>query len=760
MAASKSTAYLDDKPLLNSSTVGWALRTGTQPVMGSFEMIPEDANALFAGGARKSPVTLTITPPNGNAVVVTNLWILNIAPGPNPFIVSVTVADRRWFWSYAHTLRRLNMRRRVGNKLAIASDRAPQQLNQSIPNFDYWPWSLNSGASWKPADALRDIMTNSLDGVLAKEKQYWGQQANMTLDSRLTSGGSGLPIEDFQLDDQGDGAVQRLIKYLPEAEVYVDYNGDVVFFSRTGGDEESIYKAILPEIPGGGHAALVSNAALRPSKVNIYFTPEVEVRFDALENANSSATGSSNHDVDTTTGPTGGSIKVSYQRQLDNVLPSVDYQLTVNGNTIPMGTYILMDDAFIAWGNLPIQGASQKLDHPIIQRAFVPWLDLWSKLNQIGQKPNPAGGNSSPWVERIAAVQNHYRTTYRLPSAWTNQMLSIRAYRVSIIDPQSAMRAPSLAYCDYALVYSQRQQARNAQAGDVFDVAQNRSGYPKNNTLDNTVSPSPAYITVVDQDQGVIHVNYRIDLNRFIEMVLPSNLTISNNSLPTTDISNRSRAITFDTLNQAGGYASLSSSFRLATILTCVPASPNNINQLYKITVSPQDVQDVVPQGQNTGLTNAQGPEMDIHCGLDTARIMWLDSRSSDIEAIFGIQNSAASSTPLTPNLKGLVINGEDGSLSTGASLTNLAKAEAAKVYAALADHYEGTVTGGMNGNVHLNGMLTEISHKLDPNGVTTTQLTMPSTAERMTRQIDVFRFLNSTSRAAILKLVQPQGGA
>lgn len=759
MVAQKSTASLENYPILNSAPVTWSLRSGVSPVIQSVDMVPEDAQALFQGGARKSPVTLTITGSAGQSLTVKNLWILNLAPGPNPYVTSVTLADRRWFWSYAHTLRRLNMRRRVGNKLAIASDLAPIQLNQSVPNFDYWPWSLNKGAVWQVDDALRDIMTNSTDGVLQKENQYCGLTANMIIDSRLTSGGSGLPIEDFQLDDQGDGAVQRLIKLLPEGEVYVDYNGDVIFFSRSGGDEQGIYNAILPEIPGGGHAALVSNAALRPSKINVKFTMEVEVRFDALENATATASGSTNHDVDTTVGPTGGGIKVSYQRTLDNVLPSVDYQLSVNGNTIPMGTYILMDDAFTAWGPLPIQGANQNLDHPLIQRAFVPWLDLWSKLNQIAQQPGP-NGNVNPWVERIAAVQNNYRTTYRLPSAWMNQMFSLRAFRLVTIDPQSGMRGPSLAYCDYAIVYSQRQQARNAAAAGNFDIAQNRSGYPKNGVLDNTVAPAPAYITVIDQDQGIIHINYRIDINRLIEKILPSNLNASNNSMPTTDISNRNRAITFDTLNKAGGYASLSPSFRLATVLTCVPASPNNLNQLYSVGVTPQDVQGIVPQGQTSGLMTALGPEMDVHCGLDTARIMWLDSRSSDIEAIFGIQNGVASPTPLTPNLKGLVINGEDGSLSSGASLTNLAKAEAAKVYAALADHYEGTVTGGMNPNVHLNGMLTEITHKLDENGVTTTQLTMPSTAERMTRQIDVFRFLNSTSRAAILKLVQPQGGA
>jgi hypothetical protein len=651
------------------------------------------------------------------------------------------------------------MRRRVGNKLAIASDQAPQQLNQSIPNFDYWPWSLNQGAVWSAQDALRDIFQNTTDGVLAKEQQYWGVMPQYTLDSRLTGARNASPIEDFQLDDQGDGAVMRMLKYLPEAEVTVDYDGTVIVFTRVGGDELALYNAILPEIPGGGHAALVSNAQLRPSKINVYFTPEVEVRFNALENASSTSQGSANHDVDTTTGPTGGSIKVSYIRQLDNVLPSVDYQLAVNGNTIPMGTYILMDDAFNAWGPMPIAGQSTNLDHPLIQRAFVPYLDLWTKLGVIGSAPDP-GGQLKRWPERIAAVKNNYRTTYRIPSAWRNQMLSMRSYRVATIDPQSGMRGPSLAYSDYCMVFSQRQKDRNAQAGNVFDWAANRSGYPSSGILDSTATPAPAYVTVVDEDQGVIHVNFELDLMHSIEQILPSKLQTSGNAMPTTDITNRQRAITFDTLNAAGGYASLSPSFKLATVLTCVPASPNNINQLYKVTVAPQDIQDIVPAGGQAGLTNAQGPEMDIHCGLDTARVMWLDSRSADIEAIFGIQNGQASATPLTPNLVGLVINGENGSLNTGASLVNLARAQAASFYAALVDHYEGNPTGGMNGNIHLNGMTTEIRHTLQPNGMTTTALTMPSTAERMSRQVDIKRWLNATDRAAILKLVQAQGGA
>jgi hypothetical protein len=763
MTLHKAIATIDGFPLLNSANVSWSLRSGVHPVLESFEMIPEDAEKLFQGGTRKSPVTLTIVADQGNPVIVTNLWVLNIAPGPNPFIASVTLADRRWFWTYAHTLRRYNMRRRTGNKIVNRSDQVPVEAQQSVPQYKYWPWSLNVERPWDAESALKDMMLNPLDGVLQKEKQFWGTAANLVIDTRLMDNGSGIPIEELQIDDQGDAAVERMVGYLPEAEVTVDYNGNVVVYARTGGDEEAIYKAILPEIPGTGHIGLVSNAALRPSQINVKFTFEVEVRFDFLEDAVTSSGRNGSHDVDTVaTNNSAGQIKVSYLRQAENVLPSVDYELFMNGNTLPLGTYILFNDAFEAWGPMPVRlsgGTSVAITHQLVQKAFVPYLDLWEKLGVVGQFPGPDGALQR-WPERVAAIKNHYRQTFRLPSAWTEQMISIRAYRVAIIDPQSGMRGPSLAYGDYCAIASQRQYARNAQAGSVFEWAFNRSGYPASGLLDSKATASPAQVVILDEDQGVFRVEYMLDMMRATEQILPSKLDVANNAMPTTDITNRERAITFDTLNRAGGYASLSPNFKLAVVLTCVPASPNNLNQLYSISVKPSDVANIIPQGAKTGLLNAQGPEMDIHCGLDTARVAWVDSRAADIEAIFGIQNGAAAGKPIPLNVDNLIINGSKSDLNSGASLTNLAQAEAAKFYAALVDHFEGGVSGYMNGGVHLNGMVQDITHTLHPRGETTTQLTLPSTAVRMSKQIDVFRFLNAKSRAVILKLVQPQGGA
>ena len=96
---------------------------------------------------------------------------------------------------------------------------------------------------------------------------------------------------------------------------------------------------------------------------------------------------------------------------------------------------------------------------------------------------------------------------------------------------------------------------------------------------------------------------------------------------------------------------------------------------------------------------------------------------------------------------------GESGDLATGASLNQIALAAAASVYGSLVDRYEGSITGYMNGDVHLAGWTSELSHELDANGVATTRATFPEAVP----QINLLSFLDSNSRAAILKLVQPE---
>jgi len=721
-----TTATLGGKPLLGTSPVRWTLREGVQPVIETFDMAPADALAVASSGG---PVELVIEPgasmpPKPTPLRVRNLWVLNIAPGDNQYVSRVTVADRRWFWSYAHVLRRYNMRRNVGVKRILASDQAAVPFDRA-PEVAYWQWSLNKGIRWVPLSMVLDVMK----AVSETERQHHGQGFPVKVDDRIGSKIQSLPIEELTLDDPGDQAIQRALSYLPEAGVYVDYDGTVTVYSRASGGEKEIVQALQPELFGEGHSDLVENSLIRPKEIHVLFTREVELRFDFVENATASSTRADLGDA----------------RLMENVLPVPDYQLTVGGRTIPQDTWITTDEAFVAWGNLPLVGITRRLDHDLVQRAFVPHMDLWAALQIAGDQPS-ANGTLVNWIGRLAAVQVHYRRSFRVNPKWTDRMLSMRAYRLATIDPQSGQRGPASVYGDYCIMYTQRSIWRNIAQNRPLDYCINRTAYPSSGNLDSTAVTSPAILTIPDPDQGIIHVDYVIDPNRVYEMILPSQMQLD--SMPTANIVQRERPISFDTVLAGGNPPRLSPAFKLAVVISAVPASPNTTQQLHRIVVKPSDVRSLLPEGQHAGLTNAKGPIMEVRIGaqVEVARIQWKDDRSKEIEKIFGI-------TEGEPNLTDLVLNEDtNADRSTGASLNAIAKARAAAIYGSLVDRFEGATTGYMNGGVKLAGYASEIVHQLSPDGVATTAVSLPPEVP----QISLFSFLSSSDRAAILKLVQP----
>lgn len=723
----KPTATLGGKTLiLGEQGVEWTLREGVLPSTKTFEMSPDDAKS-FIGYTK--PVELIITPLQGKPVKVTNLWVLNVQPGPDPFTSLVTVADRRWFWSYGHVVRRYNMRRKVGTKRLLANDLQLDVNFDRAPDIAYWRWSKNGNVKWVAFTAIADVMK----AVSQIEKNYTGQSFNIKIDDRIGSKISNLPLEDVEIDDAGDQAVERMKAYIPEAGVTVDYDGTIVFYSRAAGDEEKIIGAAMPEIWHEGHTDLVRNSLMRPKEIHVLFTREVEVRFDFKEVASAHA--------QTVTDEPLGEL-----RRMENVLPVTDYQLIVNGRTLPQGCWITMDDAFRSWGNLPIVGPTRKLDHDLVQRAFIPQMDLWAALQMVGERPD-SFGNLAPWPGRISATEKNYRQTFRFNSRWVDRFLSFRAYRLATVDPQSGQRGLSMAYGDYALMPSQRAIWRNHAQGHPGDYAINKSAYPTNANeyLDSTALPSPGVVEIVDHDQGIVRVDYAMDNNRTYEMVLPSQIKLD--SMPTADYIQKSRPIAMNEVSD-GAFKPprLDSSYKMAFLISAIPASPNTTQQLHRIVVKPSDVKELLPASQRVGLDDAKGPVMEIRIGggKEVARIAWRDDKATEIEKIFGLTSGQ-------PNLEGLVLNEGPTQGAFGPSLNSIAKAEAAAVYGSLVDRYEGSMTGAMNGDLHLSGWVSEITHRYAPTGETTTRVAMPAQIPRMSMQ----SFMSSSERAIMLRLAQ-----
>src|SRR3990167_1788613 len=721
---SKTSATLSDIPLLGSSPISWRMTEGVRPNIQTFDVEPVEAVELYR---TRGPFTLKITCPDTQVLQISNLWVLNVSPSETPYISRITVADRRWFWSYTHIMRRFNMRRNVGVKRLRASNEFVSRFD-SAPLVQYWKWSTNKGQPWKANEIIEDVFNNEIAGV---ELESNHTRPSLVVADDLVNSIRSLPIEELTIDDQGDKALSRILALIPEAGITVDKDGVTTVFSKASGREEELVTAQLPEIRGMGHTELVKNSTIRPKEIHVLFTREVEVRFDFDEST--------------------GATRTEDTRYMDNVISIPDApNLQVGADLQPQGTWITMNAAFTAWGDLPNLGTP--LTHGIVQRAFIPHQDLWEIIQAAGARPTK-GGSVANWVGRIAEVQNRYRMTFRLNSRWVDRYLSARAYRATTIDPQSRQRRPSRAYGDYSIMYTQRSIWRNYAQGQPLDYVINKSAYPSSGKIDSTAEVSPADVLMVDSDQGIVHVEYKIDPNRVYEMILPSQVSVE--AMPTADIRQRTRPITFDSAPRGAKLPSLSPNFKLATILTLVPASPNTAQQLHRVVVRPAQVRGLLPQSQQTTLRDAYPPIMEVRIGAKTevARVQWLDSESSTIEQIFGItevEKDAKSKAAFADRVNALTINQGTSALDTGASLTAIALAKAASIYGSLVDRYEGEMAGYLNGNIHVNGWGDHVEHKLDVNGVATTSVKMAETVP----QFDIMSWLDSNSRAAILGLV------
>jgi hypothetical protein len=136
--------------------------------------------------------------------------------------------------------------------------------------------------------------------------------------------------------------------------------------------------------------------------------------------------------------------------------------------------------------------------------------------------------------------------------------------------------------------------------------------------------------------------------------------------------------------------------------------------------------------------------EIRISGSIEVARVQWLDARKDDIEKAIGIQDGE-------PNLNGLVINEGVTSANGGASLNNIALAQAASIYASLVDRYQGESTGYMNANLEPSGYVGRVEHMVGTDAVATTRVSFPEDVQ----PISLFAYLGAGDRKVIMKLVR-----
>lgn len=720
-------ATLNGVPLIGAVINRWRFKEGILPVTETLTVSRSHGKGLIPYDGKPLASTLIIDDGENKPLVVSKLTIVGFLPGEDPWTQKVVVADRRWLWRYVHVLRRFNIRRRG----AFQRRGKWNEKLQPVPTQEvtYAAWSLDPlvNAPWKPIRALNSIMM---------EKDALNiPPSDIRYDSSLGIELEKLDLENVELDDRGHLAVQRVLKAIPGAAVFVNEEGKVVFYQKNSGFEKEMIEKAGEEIQRGGHIEYITNEEVRPEFVDVYFTVEAEVRFDYIESTR--RTSSSSFDP----------------RELHNVLPAPDFKLTMpDGRVITQGTWVefsdFLDSAVVKQGKGLLENLTVEKWFKLIREAFVPELNLWSAMLLTGiVTPNSDEVN---WMARVSAIQKHYRQTFRIHQRWLERILSMADYLVGTIDPANGQRAPAMAFSDHAVKNAFKGMIHLARNGQDMRYATNVRGYASN--LDNAV-PAPATVTITDPDQGVIHVEYQTDPYNLQDKVLPS-LLENIPGVSAEDATSGKISILHDAINRKGAKKpSLSEAHKLAVVITCVPASPNNKQQLYRIRVKPSDIVDRLPQHMHASL-NKVNPglveEVRIGAGMETARVRWRDDRSTDIEKIFGVRDGA-------PNFKDLILNDDpSGSVKsvgggTSASIREIAFSAAAAVYANYHDRFMGSkVVHGKSGLVPA-GNLQEVVYEVGTDGKFISNISLPDNPEGL----DLFAFMNESTRRIITKNAQ-----
>jgi hypothetical protein len=485
---------------------------------------------------------------------------------------------------------------------------------------------------------------------------------------------------------------------------------------------------LLPELVGFGHIVTLNNALMRPARINVYFTREIEVRFDFAEPS---------------TYVGGTQVLNAESRVCDNVLPVPDYQLPETNPTWCEGTWITMNQAFEAWGTLGEDVGY--LNYDLLCKAFVPFMDIMSILQAVGSNDVRVD-----WGARLAAVQQHWRQTFRINPRWKSRIKALRPYRVATLDTTTGKRSPAVAYCDYMTLGTQRLWMKNFRDATDHEFARNYVGYPAAGTkLDSTFKPAPGIVSIVDEDQGIIRLDFIMDPIRLTDCVVPGNMV--ENSRPSAridQVNNTYRPITFDSVimgTQADSIPRLKPSHKIAFVMTAIPGAPNNNTQLQKVTVFPGDVR---------AKGDCRGPVWNVFVGsnIETARIKWSDDDSAAIERAFGIGNDvpASANDGAMTALDGLCVN-LFGPSEGAASLRGIALAVAARIYGRLADHLVGSAAGAMNPALRPMGWISEIVHEIGTNGAPVSKMHMPDTIPALS----LHSYLDPDTRATVMRLVK-----
>lgn len=614
---STPSATLDGFPLDASSPIGWTYQAGVEPHRRVFSCHRGVAEAILAQAQPGSSV-LEFDVPGFGRERVEKLTLLRVGAAADPNLATVEVADMRYLLAQRRVYGRYNVRRRTGERRRVQRQGVPVAVNRPVDDVAFAPWSIDGERRWEPGNMIRRV----LDRLLRDGERY--EIRPLSLHS--------FPVEGLLIDDPGDGCLRRLAGYFGGLiDYYVDAGGTLVVYDKADGSERALVgldvsgrgsrvrgapAAGPPSVVGPPLWSLVDRSIERPVEFFVYFSRLAELRFDGQDENDAGADRGERGDI---------------PLHMEMVLDVPDVELAIPeldgrpARTVLEGTWITFREALAAWNAAGWPLGCELTLLEIRKRFLVPdglySLYAPAHLDEEGI-----------YARRLAAVLRCFRQTYRIVREWRDRLGELFAQRVELRDSENGTWAASEVYGDYAITLTRRGQEKALAANPKnAAVVVNRyaAGQVQASVHGNTITslrPAPAAVQIVDQDQGIVRLNYLLEPRLGERAIVPS--AVQADTIPSMDP-------TAPVYEQNMALARLSARHEVSVVLSTMPVAPNDTRALHVEKVTPEEVEAFL--GLKVGTCRGPRAEIRAHPAnrRGCSRHAWDDWRAAEIRLAF-----------------------------------------------------------------------------------------------------------------------------
>lgn len=720
-------ATLGGVPLLAVGPVSWPQVTGTGAPAQIFHVHDSAWDRMKA--LLGKPVTLSVTSDTAPPWTWEKLYPLREVPTSFPKHRGVLVTDVRWKWAREIMVRSMNIPRRTGNRRLVAGS----IIELKVP-YDIYGYAAASLDDETDKYTARRALVDALDELSAKCGHPYEIRGLSLQDTPEVT------IEGLETAESFDTALAKLLRGIPQAEITVDRTGKAVVFDAT--DQEAVAEALQNHPPTqlGEIDRLVDLAPIRPGAIHVYFGKTVEIRFESEEETEASDTITVPADYLDRPTPT-----------MRNVVPLPDPYTTIDGDDVPQGTWVDIRKAVAAWNDDLASIARGGRTPPALTMANIRkyWFVLEAVYTALGRLTLNA--DEASWTSRIATIRAHYRQTYQIHEGWMQRIRDLLPIRIGSTDPVTGTRAFAQAWSQYCVEPTEKAYVIAALQNnpDLQFYWLNVDNYPgyDNELWDKPASP--ARVSVVDKDLGILHVTYDTGPYGTKAQIHPSQMKENGSGklqAPTRDLRDALQGVIATDGHVKGAVPmGLADDFRLAIVVSAMPFSPNDEGRMYRYTVNPSEIKGYL--SRHFEVAGGSGPDWHVVVPPSLCTAWYAIRNSSDArdgaELLFGIAGQVGEDRNDAPGYE--VINATQ--TPGPALIPAMARAVAVAQWAAFVNQREGTRTIHLQPGLETVGSMSSVTHSLAPDGRLLTTVSMP----RERRPIDITALIAPYARPLIL---------